>query len=183
MLKKIWLGIIVLALIGCQKESSEWNPVFEYTGFDFFYTEIDRSLSVIEEVYSEAENGNTESVKEKLNQVKSRLFAMKDYYVPLTTIRQNIYDAERFFKLGNRKESEELLNNSKSVLTISEITAKNKVFDKVVLDLESMIDEVILSLHDDSELNTYNRMKTLGEHINLMLSKGDLVLSGVEFDR
>jgi hypothetical protein len=26
-------------------------------------------------------------------------------------------------------------------------------------------------------------MKTLGEHVNLMLSRGDLVLSGIEFDK
>ena len=183
MLKKILSGIILLTLIGCQKESSEWNPVFEYTGFDFFYTELDRSLSVIEEASSDAESGNMEAVQEKLHQVRNRLLEMKDYYVPLTTVRQKIYDAERFFKLGNLKESATLLNDSKSILKTSDLTANNKVFDKVVLELESMIDEVILSLDDHSEPNTYNKMKTLGEHINLMLSKGDLVLSGVEFER
>jgi hypothetical protein len=46
-----------------------------------------------------------------------------------------------------------------------------------------MINEVIISLDEDSKLNTYNKMKTLGEHINLMLYRGDLVLSGIEFDK
>jgi len=44
-----------------------------------------------------------------------------------------------------------------------------------------MINEVSTSLDEDSKLNTYNKMKTLGEHINLMLYRGDLVLSGIEF--
>jgi hypothetical protein len=60
---------------------------------------------------------------------------------------------------------------------------KNKVFDKLILDLKSMINEVITSLDEDSKLNAYNKMKILGEHVNLMLYKGDLVLSGIEFDK
>ena len=51
----------------------------------------------------------------------------------------------------------------------------------MILELESMIDEAILSLDDKSGSATYSKMKTLGEHINLMLEKGDLVLSGIEF--
>jgi hypothetical protein len=38
-------------------------------------------------------------------------------------------------------------------------------------------------LDEDSKLNIYNKMKALGEHVNLMLSRGDLVLSGIEFDK
>jgi hypothetical protein len=57
------------------------------------------------------------------------------------------------------------------------------MFDKVILDLNSMINEVIITLDEGSKLNTYNKMKTLGEHINLMLYRGDLVLSGIEFDK
>jgi hypothetical protein len=38
-------------------------------------------------------------------------------------------------------------------------------------------------LDEDSKLNTYKEMKTLGGHINLMLYRGDLVLSGIEFDK
>ena len=56
------------------------------------------------------------------------------------------------------------------------------MFDKVVLELESMIDEAILSLDDESSATTNKKMKALGEHVNLMLSRGDLVLSGIAFD-
>ena len=115
--------------------------------------------------------------------VKNKLFELKNYYVPLTAIRQKIYDAERFLKLKKLKKAEDLLNDSKSILKAVDLTAKNSVFDKVVLELESMIDEAILSLDDSSKATTYNKMKTLGEHINLMLSKGDMVLSGIEFNR
>ena len=183
MIKKILFICLLFHLFGCQKESSEWNPIFEDTNYDYFYTEIEQSLSIIDEVSSEVGNENNETVLNKLSLVKNKLFELKDYYVPLTTIRHKIYDAERFLKLKKLKKAEDLLNDSKSILKAIDLTAKNRVFDKVVLELESMIDEVILSLDDSSKAATYSKMKTLGEHINLMLSKGNMVLSGIEFNK
>ena len=182
MLKKILLVFILLALAGCQKENSEWNPIFEDTDFDYLYTEIGKALSTIDEMSSGAEE-LMETEQNKLSLVRERLLEMKDYYVPLTSIRQKIYDAERFFKLKNISKSEGLLNESKSILKTVHLTTKNEVFDKVILELESMIDKVILSIDDKSELNTYDNMKMLGEHINLMLSRGELVLSGIELKK
>jgi hypothetical protein len=183
MRKNIIFGFILLALIGCQKEDREWNPIFENTGFNYLNTEIDRSISIIDEASSENLKDTGESLQEKLHQVKNRLLELKDYYVPLTSVRQKIYDAERFYKLKNIKKSENLLNESKSILKTVDSAAENQVFDKVILELESMIDKVILSLDDKSGSTTYNNMKALGEHINLMLEKGDLVLSGIEFNK
>ena len=183
MRKNIIFGFILLALIGCKKETQEWNPIFENTSFNYLNTEIERSISIIDEASSETLKDNRESLQGKLHQVKSRLLEIKDYYIPLTTVRQKIYDAERFYKLEDIKKSEKLLNDSKSILKTVDSAAKNQVFDKVTLQLESMIDEVILSLDDKSGSITYSKMKTLGEHINLILEKGDLVLSGIEFTK
>jgi len=108
---------------------------------------------------------------------------IKNYYVPLTTIRQKIYDAERYFKLNNIKKVEQLLKNSITTISALDLTTRNLVFDKIILDLNSKINEVLTSLNDDSKKNTYKKMKLLGEHVNLMISRGDLVLSGIEFDR
>jgi len=181
MSKYIILGFILTALIGCQKDKQEWNPIFENTSFNYLYTEIDRSISLIDEASSESSKENGASLKEKLHKARSRLLELKEYYVPLTTVRQKIYDAERFYKLEDITRCENLLNNSKSILKTVDSAAKNQVFDKVVLELETMIDAVILSLDDKSGSTTYSKMKALGEHMNLMLEKGDLVLSGIEF--
>lgn len=176
------LVCLFLVFTGCQKEDSEWNPIFEDTSYNYLYTEVDRSLVIIDKISSETAQDNTEDLQARLSEVKNRLLELKDYYIPLTTIRQKIYDAERFFKLKDYKKSENLLNDSKSILKKVDLAVKNKVFDKVILELESMIDEVILSLDDNSGKVTYNKMKRLGEHINLILSKGDMVLSGIELN-
>jgi hypothetical protein len=183
MFKKYLSVFILLILFGCQQEKCEWNPIFEETNFDYFKTNIELSLSLIDDAYSAANKKKEESIQEKLYQVKNRLLKIKDYYIPLTTVRQKIYDAERYFKLNNIKETEKLLNDSKSIIRSLDLTTKNKVFDKVILDLNSMINEVITSSDEESKLNTYNKFKALGEHVNLMLYRGDLVLSGIEFDK
>ena len=183
MFKKYLLVFILLVLVGCQQEKTEWNPIFEETNFGYFNTNIERSLSLIDDAYLEASENKQQSIQEKLSQAKKTLLEIKDYYVPLTTVRQKIYDAERYYKLKDIKKSEKLLEDSKLLITSLDITTKSKVFDKVILELNSMINEVITSFDEGSKPNTYNKMKALGEHVNLMLFKGGLVLSGIEFDK
>lgn len=182
MLKKIIFVFVLLTMVGCQQEGREWNPIFENTGFEYFYDKINRALASIKAAGSEAKKEDWASVQQSLTQAQKYLLEIKDYYVPLTAIRQKVYDAERFYKLGNGQEAENLLNDSKALLKLMDSAADNKAFDGAVLKLESMIDEAILSLDDDSNETTYNKLKILGEHVNLMLSRGDLVLSGVGFD-
>ena len=183
MFKKILLFSILLILFGCQQEKHEWNPIFEETGFDYINVGLERSLSLIDDAYSEATENAQPAIQEKLSQAKHRLLEIKDYYVPLTTVRQKIYDAERYYKLKDIKKSKKLLEDSKSIITSLDVTTKSENFDKVILDVNSMINEVISTFDEKSTPNTHNKMKNLGEHINLMLSRGDLVLSGTEFEK
>ncbi|MFH2061192.1 MAG: hypothetical protein ABIJ59_20190 [Pseudomonadota bacterium] len=183
MLKKSLFILLLFVFVGCQKESIEWNPIFEDTGFGYFHANIDRSLSLIDETFLKSDSGDQEAVRKNLYMIKQKLFEMKDYYFPLTTIRQKIYDAERFYKIKDIKNSEKLLKESSAILDTIGLKTKNSVFDKVTLDLKTMINKVILSLDDNSESKTYDNMRLLGEHINLMLFKGDLVLSEIEFDK
>ena len=69
MIKKILLSCLLFILIGCQKENSEWNPIFEDTSYDYFYTEIDRSISIIDEVSSEVGKEDNETILNKLSLV------------------------------------------------------------------------------------------------------------------
>ena len=178
MLKKILFVLILLILFCCEQNNYEWNPIFEETNFDYFNTSIERSLLLIDDAYSEANKNKQQSIQEKLYQAKNSLLEIKDYYIPLTIVRQKIYDAERHYKSKNIKKSV-----TKSILTSLDLTTKSESFDKVILDLNSMINEVILTFDERSTLNTYNKIKILGKHVNLMLYRGDLVLSGIEFKK
>jgi hypothetical protein len=183
MFKKILLFSILLILLGCQQDKHEWNPIFEETSFNYINDNLERSLLLVDDAYSEAAKNKQPSIQEKLTQAKNSLLEIKDYYVPLTTVRQKIYDAERYYKLNNIKKSKKLLEDSKLILTSLDVKTKSESFDKVILDLNSMINKVILTFDEKSTPNTYDKMKILGEHINLMLFRGDLVLSGIKFEK
>ena len=183
MFKKYLSVFILLVLVGCQQDKQEWNPIFEETDFIYFDKKIEMVLSIIDDAYSEANINEQKTIQEKLKQAKVRLLQIKDYYVPLTAVRQKIYDAERYYKIDNIRQSKKFLNDSKSILTSLNLTTKSDEFSQVILELNSMIDQVILSFDEKSRPMTYSKMKKLGEHINLMLLKGDLVLSGTEFRR
>ncbi|MBU2648670.1 hypothetical protein KKI24_28440 [bacterium] len=174
---------ILLVLSGCEKESQPWNPVFEETSFDYINTEIDRSLVLIDEAYAEAAKSKQPSIQEKLQHAKARLLQIKDYYVPLTTVRQKIYDAERYYQLNNIKKSKSLLEDAKSIVASLEAATTSENFDKVILEIISMINEVMATFDGDSKTNTTRKMKKAGEHINMILLKGDLVLSEINFEK
>ena len=106
-----------LILLGCQQEKNEWNPIFEETSFEYFNSHIERSLALIKSASSEADRGNEDAAQEKMEQAQNSLLKIKDYYIPLTMVRQNIYDAERYFKLKDIKKAEKLLNDSISIIT------------------------------------------------------------------
>lgn len=183
MYKKYLVVFVLLFLPSCQQEKHEWNPLFEETTFDYLKTNIERSISLIDDASFETGEIKQQSFQEKLAQARNQLLEIQDYYIPLTTVRQKIYDAERYYKMKDSKKSEKLLEDSKSIITSLDVTTKSEVFDKVIFDLNSMINKVISTFDEDSPRKTYNKMKTLGEHVNLMLYKGDLVLSGIEFEK
>ena len=183
-MSKIKLSVmLLLILMGCQQDKQEWNPIFEETNFDYFNTNIERSLSLIDDAYSKADEIKHESIQAKLLKTKSRLLEIKNYYVPLTVVRQKIYDAERSYKLNNIEQAEKRLADSISILSALDMTTKSESFDKVILNINSMINAVIASFDEEASQDTSRKMETLGEHVNLMLSRGDLVLSGVVFEK
>ena len=174
---------LVFLTAGCEKEERQWNPLVEETGFNYLSTEVEGAISLINAALNEADRNQPEGIKENLRSAKSKLLELKDYYVPLTIVRQKIYDSERFFKLDNVQKSKALLEESKSIISSLDGTTQNAWFDKVALKTISMINEVIASFDENSKTNTYNKMKEVGEHVNLILIKGDLVLSEIEFEK
>uniref|UniRef100_UPI0006CFEEBB hypothetical protein n=1 Tax=Desulfosarcina cetonica TaxID=90730 RepID=UPI0006CFEEBB len=173
----LWVLLVVI-LSGCGQEPQEWNPVFEATNFDAIKTEVDRSLALMDAAYGEATQTDAIDMLEKIDQARQRLLALKDYYLPLTTVRQTIYDAERYLKLDRRDKARQLIEKAQGIVASLGMVTQNAVFDKIVIELKTMLDEVVAAMNRTSTSDSYQKIKLLGEHVNLMLVKGDLVLSG-----
>lgn len=178
MLKKSLIALVILMFSGCQPQEREWNPVFEDTHFNYFNTRLEKSLALIDEV----DTNQADNMQENLGLIRQQLLKLKDYYVPITTVRQDVYDAERYLKIRDIKKAKDLIMHSRSTVASLLTHTKNPVFDKVVVDLTSLIDETLAGLDDDVD-TAYTRLKTLGVHVNQMLYKGELILSGIEFEK
>ena len=183
MAKQFSIVFIFMIVLGCGQQPCEWNPIFENTDFDYLKSNVEQSLQLIIEMDDAAHDCTSKAYQEKRLRMKEKLLELKDYYIPLTTIRQKIYDAERYCKLNQITTAESLLKDAKAIITSLDTLTKSEVFDKVIVDLDAMILTVIMSLDDRSKERTYQKLKVLGNHINLMLEKGELVLSGLAFEK
>jgi uncharacterized protein YdcH (DUF465 family) len=183
LIKIILLSSLCLLLVGCEKENPQWNPIIENTSFDYINLEIEQSLTQIDTAIQQAEQNRQSTIQKELQQARARLLRIKDYYVPLTTVRQKIYDAERYFKMNKKDEATRLLEGAKSIVTSLDTATKNQQFDKVRLKIVSMLDEAIATLNGNSKADTYKKLKAAGEHVNMILLKGELVLSEIAFDK
>nr|WP_320192864.1 hypothetical protein [uncultured Desulfobacter sp.] len=179
MLKKSLIAIVLLMISGCQPQEREWNPIFEDTHFNYFNARIEKSLALVDELVGNPE----ESPQENLELIRQQLLKLKDYYIPITTVRQDVYDAERYLKIKDTEKAKELLMHGRSTVASLLSGTDNPIFDKVVVDLTSAIDETLASLNHNDVDAAYTRLETLGAQVNQMLYKGELVLSGIEFEK
>jgi len=171
--------LVILMFSGCQPQERDWNPIFEDTHFNYLNTRIEKSLALVNELAV----GPEAARQETLVLIRQQLLKLKDYYIPITTVRQEVYDAERYLKIKDMEKAKELLRRGRSKITSLLSNTDKSVFDKVVVDLTSMIDETVFSLDHDDVDTAYTRLKALGAHVNQMLYKGELVLSGTEFEK
>ncbi|MFH1981795.1 MAG: hypothetical protein ABIL58_08120 [Pseudomonadota bacterium] len=107
--------------------------------------------------------------------------AIKDYYLPLTAVRQFAYDAERRVNLKQPAKAKALIEKSKTALLPLERFSGQEQVALTVKELQAMIEDCALSM-DHAPADTNDKLRILGEKVNLMLTKGDLILSGVVFN-
>ena len=79
--------------------SKKWIPVLEDTSFTYLDDSIDYIISDINEAGKELEDGDAADVKNSLEHTMRDILKLKQYYIPMTSVRQYVYDSERLFML------------------------------------------------------------------------------------
>jgi len=173
----------LLFLPGCQKESPEpWIPVLEQTDFAYLDNAIAEVRLGVENLLKQLNSGESAArTNVELEKTSQALFKIERYFLPMTEVRQLIYDADRVYYLGRKDEAKQKLQQSKDLLArIGENDAEAVV--KAVNEVIMKIEEAELAF-DSEPLAVPEKIRRLGEKINLMVIKGDLVLAGAEFKR
>lgn len=174
--------VTVSLLAGCDAlrgKVEPWRPVLEETGFSYLQTTVDEAIQHTLKAQEIIKSLRQNDADQELQQAMLALRKLHRFYVPMTEIRQSIYDADRLYYLQRQGEARNKLVSAKNQLL--EITAGSSG------NLTQVIDKLILAI-DDLELAIVNdpsdvaaKFAALGEHVNLMTIKGELVLTESDF--
>ena len=168
---------ILLSTISCETKQEPWKPILEETGFEYLETTLSQALAEIDTLENNLELDHDSDNYNSLINAKKALIGLKAYYVPLTVVRQLVYDADRFFYMKNNVDAEKNLKKAKKIIEHMDSFFKSDDFDKVFEELIVMIDTCRMQM-DNPPDQKFKSLENLGNKINLMLVKGELELSG-----
>lgn len=175
------LCLLGLLLGGCQQDqkSLPWLPVLEPSSFSHLEDTVDKGLDKLGRAEDDLAAGDQEEARIHLLEGKRALLELRHYFVPMTRVRQLVYDAERLYVLNRVEEARDNLNQARDLL-IGIGNSDGEVLKETVNEVEVMIDRLLLAI-EQSQSNVSDLFETLGHKANMLAIKGDLVLSGVRF--
>jgi hypothetical protein len=177
----ILLGLVAGILIGYQfsrKVPEPWKPVMETSRFDYMDDVVNSALTKMREVASQGETSQVLESTPAIRDVEQSLFKLKYYYLPITEVRQLIFDADRLFYLGQQDEAYQKLTNARELL---ESIAKSDELsvEKPLMELVSSLDELMVAMSKNSA-QIPEKFHEVGHRVNMMAYKGELIISDVK---
>ncbi len=174
----LWLlvGVLVgaVSMYKLKPHSYEsWQPVIEETRFDYLRDILDSAIPAADSLSLQA--GQSPAART----LRSDLAKLQRYYLPLTEVRQLIFDADRFYYLKEKERAE--ANLQQAIRLLEQVQspdhpALNQALDKLIL----LIKKTLLDVQSGApELN--KSFRQAGHRVNMMLYRGELILSDERF--
>lgn len=172
------IGAVVYSL-WMNDKMNPWKPVLEETSFQYLTYSVENIIQGIQQVEDDLRNNRKGQSDETLHHTMTLLLKLEYYYLPITQIRQQIYDADRLLSLNQVQKAKKNLTQAESSLLRIESSKENRVVKKAAAKLDRLIKEAILEIGGPYE-QAAAKLEVAGAEANLMLLKGELVLSGVD---
>ena len=184
------LGLLLNACEADQK-SVTGLPLLEPTSFSSLENSVSQGLKEIDRVEEDLAAGKQKEAQKNLLKARAALLELKYYFIPMTQVRQVIYDAGHLHATGRQLDA--LAHLARADRVLGDIEAHgNGSFQKALQELRVMIEKLRETLEQERQ-TTSNRdlvdpsksaasqFGELGHKANMMVIKGDLILSGVDF--
>ncbi len=172
---------IVFLLMSCSQEPGpkQWIPTLEKTTFIYLTDTVGKALKTVDETGNEINAGDSAQAHESLEKIRHSLLKLQFFDIPMTEFRQIIYDADRLYYLGRKDEAKNNLKKGKKIL-LGIVDAVGAPAKGSINEIIQHVEELEIALvHSPEKVGQI--LKTLGERMNLILLKGDLVLAGTTF--
>ncbi|WP_457551366.1 hypothetical protein [Desulfobacula sp.] len=176
------LGVVIGALfysLWVNDKINPWKPVLEETNFQYLEYSVKNIIKGIQKVEEDLHSSRKGQPDETLHHTMNLLLKLEYYYLPITQVRQQIYDADRLLSLNQAQKAKNNLIQAESRLSRIESSKENLVIKKAAAKLDKLIKEAILEIDGPREQSAA-KLEAAGAEANLMLLKGELVLSGVD---
>ena len=176
------LGLLVGIMSACgqpQKTREPWIPVLEDTGFSYLKGSVSQALTAVSRALHDVHAGPGERREENLQVAMDSLMKLHYYYLPMTEVRQLIYDADRLFYLKEVDKAQQKLRAANRLL-VEVAKSGGQNLEKSLNEAVLMIDGLLLNMQESSD-KVPDKFREVGLHVNLMATKGELILSSAEF--
>jgi len=158
-----------------------WVPVLEQTGFAHLDDAVAAAAGAVREADGALARGEPKAAGASLRRAEVALDKLQRYFLPMTEVRQLIYDADRLYFLSEFDPARGKLRQARQRLL--EVAAAGGPGLREALDeLIGMLDELLLAIDNQPEA-VAGHFRAVGEKVNLMVLKGDLELAGSTFER
>jgi hypothetical protein len=185
---------MVLFLVSCQNDFPErggWTPAIEDTGFEYLNVSGERILMALQTGRGRLVDGNSSEAMASIVEAEDAVHVLLGFDVPMTEVRQLIYDAGRLHALKRLNDSLNHLHRSAGILDQIE-KHWNTPVQHAIRELRFMISDLRILLEEENGATIANtqvelsrkvaaKFRELGEKINLLTLKSDLVLSGADY--
>jgi hypothetical protein len=186
----------LLALSACRDGAVQqgiWKPVLEDTDFSHLRTTGERLQVSLVTLRSNLAKGQVSEARRSLEGAEEKVRILMYYDIPITEVRQLIYDAGRLQALNRYDETLENLHRADQLL--GDIGAHGNLSLQHALQVPRVMIEKLRETLEQQRQTTSTKyvaelsdavtgqFSELGHKVNMMAIKGDLVLSGTDFNQ
>jgi len=86
-----------------------WKPVLEETSFQYLEYSVENIIKGVQTIEEDLKNSNKEQPDKILHHTMNLLLKLEYYYLPITQVRQQIYDADRLLSLNQVQKAKDNL--------------------------------------------------------------------------
>jgi len=194
---KIFFGLLLgllLLLEACQNSSpprDSWVPVLEQTGFEFLNHSGERIQKALQAGTTQLVAGRKTEALASLADAEKMVRVLLYYEIPMTEVRQLVYDAGRLHALHRQDDALHYLDRALEKLTAIEKHGSTSVLSLMqetrskIDDLRSLLEDERMAMtgKDQADLSGVIAAKfnELGHKVNLLALKSEMVLAGNDF--
>jgi hypothetical protein len=151
----------------------------EETGFSYLEETARRIRESQQQAQQDLADGRTDAARDSLRRAADAAAVLVFYAVPITEVRQLVYDAGRLYALDRHQQAERKLDRAARLMQqIGGSDGPTLLRESTEVFL--LIKDLLLAM-EVNPASVPERFNALGHKVNMMALKSGLLLSGAEF--